>query len=56
MLRFGITAWIAGGSSFLFLPEIPNEGERIASIIEDRRRAIETLELEVRIADLEQRK
>ena len=34
----------------------PNEGERIASIIEDRRRAIEALELEVRIADLEQRK
>jgi hypothetical protein len=34
----------------------PNEGERIASIIEDRRRAIETLELEARIADLEQRK
>ena len=26
MLRFGITAWIAGGSSFLFLPEMPKEG------------------------------
>lgn len=26
MLRFGITAWIAGGSSFLFLPELPKQG------------------------------
>ena len=26
MLRLGITAWIAGGSSFLFLPELPQEG------------------------------
>ena len=26
MLRLGITAWIAGGSSFLFLPELPKEG------------------------------
>lgn len=26
MLRFGITAWIAGGSSFFFLPELPKLG------------------------------
>ena len=26
MLRIAITAWIAGGSSFLFLPELPEQG------------------------------
>ena len=34
----------------------PNEGERITSIVEARRRAIETFELEVRIAELESKK
>ena len=34
----------------------PNEGERVASIIEARRRSIETIELEVRISQLEGRK
>ena len=34
----------------------PNEGERIASIVEARRRAIETVELEARIAELEDKK
>ena len=34
----------------------PNEGERIASIVEARRRVIETLELEERIANLERKK
>jgi hypothetical protein len=29
VLRFGITAWIAGGSSFLFLPEMPKELKEI---------------------------
>jgi hypothetical protein len=34
----------------------PNEGERIAAIVESRRRAIETVELEARIAELEGKK
>ena len=34
----------------------PSEGERIASIVEARRRAIETVELEARIAELEVKK
>jgi hypothetical protein len=34
----------------------PNEGERIAAIVEGRRRAIETVELEARIAELEGKK
>ena len=34
----------------------PNEGERVASIIEARRRSIETIDLEVRISQLEGRK
>jgi hypothetical protein len=34
----------------------PNEGERIAAIVEGRRRAIETVELEARIAELESKK
>ena len=34
----------------------PNEGERIAVIVEGRRRAIETVELEARIAELESKK
>ena len=33
----------------------PNEGERVASIIEARRRSIETIDLEVRISQLEGR-
>ena len=33
----------------------PNEGERVASIIEARRRAIETIDLEARISQLEGR-
>lgn len=31
----------------------PNEGEKIASIVDVRRRSIETIELEARIAELE---
>jgi len=34
----------------------PNEGERIASIIEARRRSIETIDLEARICRLESAK
>ena len=34
----------------------PNEGERIAAIVECRRRAIETVELESRITELEGKK
>ena len=34
----------------------PNEGERIAQIVEGRRRVIETVELEARIAELEGKK
>jgi hypothetical protein len=34
----------------------PNEGERISSIVEARRRVIETVELEARIAELEGKK
>lgn len=34
----------------------PNEGERISSIVEARRRAIETVELEARISNLETKK
>ena len=34
----------------------PNEGERIAAIVEGRRRAIETVELEARITELEGKK
>jgi hypothetical protein len=34
----------------------PNEGERIAAIVDSRRRAIETVELEARITELEGRK
>jgi Family of unknown function (DUF5681) len=33
----------------------PNEGERVASIIEARRRSIETIDLEARISQLEGR-
>ena len=34
----------------------PNEGERIAAIVESRRRVIETVELEARITELEGKK
>jgi hypothetical protein len=34
----------------------PNEGERIASIIEARRRSIETIDLAARISHLETQK
>jgi hypothetical protein len=34
----------------------PNEGERMAAIIEARRRSIETIDLEARISQLETRK
>lgn len=34
----------------------PNEGERVASIIEARRRSIETIDLEARISQLEGQK
>lgn len=34
----------------------PNEGERIASIVEARRRSIESIDLEARISQLETQK
>ncbi len=32
MLRIAITAWIAGGSAFLFLPNLPNHGSEVSII------------------------
>lgn len=32
MLRIAITAWIAGGSAFLFLPKLPNHGLEVSII------------------------
>ncbi len=32
MLRIAITAWIAGGSAFLFLPTLPNQGLEVTII------------------------
>ncbi len=32
MLRIAITAWIAGGTAFLFLPKLPNHGLEVSII------------------------
>ena len=63
MLRIAITAWIAGGSAFLFLPKLPNYGVEVSILfgilllivgyyLRDRNRTISLLVLIAAMASL----